>query len=224
VFQAFSRIIREAGRKFVVMDTAPTGHTLLLLDATGAYHREVSRQLSGSGIGYTTPMMQLQDPADQGPDRDPAGDHAGAGGGAPAGRPAARRDRALGLDRQSKPGGCERPLSAALLSCPSGGASDRRGGTRMRNAPRGGSNATGGAYGHPALAGAGESRAIRVRGCDRWLGTLTPCAEQWCRGPTTPNDRARSKQNVSRCSPPYDYVDPASCCAACAAIPTAATR
>lgn len=63
VFQAFSRIIREAGRKFVVMDTAPTGHTLLLLDATGAYHREVSRQMSGSGIGYTTPMMQLQDPA-----------------------------------------------------------------------------------------------------------------------------------------------------------------
>jgi len=39
VFQAFSRIIREAGKKFVVMDTAPTGHTLLLLDATGAYHR-----------------------------------------------------------------------------------------------------------------------------------------------------------------------------------------
>ncbi|MDZ7754084.1 MAG: arsenical pump-driving ATPase [Gammaproteobacteria bacterium] len=63
VFQAFSRIIREAGRKFVVMDTAPTGHTLLLLDATGAYHREVSRQMDGSGVGYTTPMMQLQDPA-----------------------------------------------------------------------------------------------------------------------------------------------------------------
>ncbi|TVP87169.1 MAG: arsenical pump-driving ATPase [Thioalkalivibrio sp.] len=63
VFQAFSRVIREAGRKFVVMDTAPTGHTLLLLDATGAYHREMSRQMSGSGIGYTTPMMQLQDPA-----------------------------------------------------------------------------------------------------------------------------------------------------------------
>ncbi|WP_366755800.1 arsenical pump-driving ATPase [Thioalkalivibrio sp.] len=63
VFQAFSRIIREAGHKFVVMDTAPTGHTLLLLDATGAYHREVSRQMDGSSIGYTTPMMQLQDPA-----------------------------------------------------------------------------------------------------------------------------------------------------------------
>ncbi|SJM90840.1 Arsenical pump-driving ATPase [Crenothrix polyspora] len=61
VFQAFSRIIREAGKKFVVMDTAPTGHTLLLLDATGAYHREVARQMTG-GIHYLTPMMQLQDP------------------------------------------------------------------------------------------------------------------------------------------------------------------
>jgi len=60
-FQAFSRIIREADKKFVVMDTAPTGHTLLLLDATGAYHREVSRQIGSSSPHYTTPMMQLQD-------------------------------------------------------------------------------------------------------------------------------------------------------------------
>ena len=63
VFQAFSRIIREAGKKFVVMDTAPTGHTLLLLDATGAYHRDVVRQMAGEGMHFTTPMMQLQDPA-----------------------------------------------------------------------------------------------------------------------------------------------------------------
>ena len=63
VFQAFSRIIREAGRKFVVMDTAPTGHTLLLLDATGAYHREIARNMDKSGVQhFTTPMMQLQDP------------------------------------------------------------------------------------------------------------------------------------------------------------------
>jgi arsenite-transporting ATPase len=61
VFGAFSRIIREAGKKFVVMDTAPTGHTLLLLDATGAYHREIERKMSGTGIHFTTPMMQLQD-------------------------------------------------------------------------------------------------------------------------------------------------------------------
>ncbi|AKE62249.1 arsenic ABC transporter ATPase (plasmid) [Citrobacter amalonaticus Y19] len=62
VFQAFSRVIREAGKKFVVMDTAPTGHTLLLLDATGAYHREVARKIDNKGLHFTTPMMQLQDP------------------------------------------------------------------------------------------------------------------------------------------------------------------
>ncbi len=62
VFQAFSRIIREAGKQFVVMDTAPTGHTLLLLDATGAYHREINRQMSGKSMSFTTPMMRLQNP------------------------------------------------------------------------------------------------------------------------------------------------------------------
>jgi arsenite-transporting ATPase len=62
VFQAFSKVIREAGNKFVVMDTAPTGHTLLLLDATGAYHREVTRQIGDSQVHLLTPMMQLQDP------------------------------------------------------------------------------------------------------------------------------------------------------------------
>lgn len=62
VFQAFSRIIREAGKKIVVMDTAPTGHTLLLLDATGAYHKEVTRQMANSQTHFTTPMMRLQNP------------------------------------------------------------------------------------------------------------------------------------------------------------------
>jgi len=62
VFQAFSRVIREAGKKFVVMDTAPTGHTLLLIDATGAYHRDIARQMGSTGRHFTTPMMQLQDP------------------------------------------------------------------------------------------------------------------------------------------------------------------
>ncbi|MDD5057377.1 MAG: arsenical pump-driving ATPase [Sideroxydans sp.] len=59
VFQAFSRAIREANHAFVVMDTAPTGHTLLLLDATGAYHREVARNIKDQ-LHFTTPMMQLQ--------------------------------------------------------------------------------------------------------------------------------------------------------------------
>ena len=62
VFQAFSKVIREAGRKFVVMDTAPTGHTLLLLDATGSYHRDVLRHAGDTADRLTTPMMRLQDP------------------------------------------------------------------------------------------------------------------------------------------------------------------
>lgn len=63
VFQAFSRVIREARRKFVVMDTAPTGHTLLLLDATGSYHRDIMRHASKTSARMVTPMMRLQDPA-----------------------------------------------------------------------------------------------------------------------------------------------------------------
>ena len=62
VFQAFSRIIKEADDHFVIMDTAPTGHTLLLLDATGAYHREMVRQMGQTHDNLLTPMMLLQDP------------------------------------------------------------------------------------------------------------------------------------------------------------------
>lgn len=64
VFHAFSRIVSEARRGHVVLDTAPTGHTLLLLDATGAYHRDVTRGLSEKDAGrIVTPLMRLRDPA-----------------------------------------------------------------------------------------------------------------------------------------------------------------
>jgi arsenite-transporting ATPase len=43
VFRAFARTVAEGEDGFVVLDTAPTGHTLLLLDAAEAYHREVLR-------------------------------------------------------------------------------------------------------------------------------------------------------------------------------------
>ncbi len=62
VFQQFSRVLSESRRRFVVVDTAPTGHTLLLLDATGSYHREVARHM-GNSMNFTTPLMRLQDPA-----------------------------------------------------------------------------------------------------------------------------------------------------------------
>ncbi|RXH16575.1 arsenical pump-driving ATPase [Bradyrhizobium guangzhouense] len=63
VFHAFSHVVAEARSTFVVLDTAPTGHTLLLLDATGAYHRQMTSQLEPSGPGrIVTPLMRLQDP------------------------------------------------------------------------------------------------------------------------------------------------------------------
>ncbi len=62
VFQQFSRVVLEGRRRFVVVDTAPTGHTLLLLDTAGAYHRDMVRQ-SGDAMTFHTPLMLLQDPA-----------------------------------------------------------------------------------------------------------------------------------------------------------------
>ena len=63
VFHAFSRIVSEARGAFVVLDTAPTGHTLLLMDATGAYHRQMSREFEGAAAArIVTPLMRLQDP------------------------------------------------------------------------------------------------------------------------------------------------------------------
>jgi arsenite-transporting ATPase len=65
VFHAFSRIVAEARSSFVVLDTAPTGHTLLLMDATGAYHRQMTRGLDPGNASkgrIVTPLMRLQDP------------------------------------------------------------------------------------------------------------------------------------------------------------------
>lgn len=60
VFGEFSHLIARARKEFVVIDTAPTGHTLLLLDATGSYHRDIVRNL-GDSAGTMTPLMRLQD-------------------------------------------------------------------------------------------------------------------------------------------------------------------
>lgn len=59
VFRAFSDVVGRAQDEWVVLDTAPTGHTLLLLDATGSYHRELMRQ-SGRDDSATT-LQRLQD-------------------------------------------------------------------------------------------------------------------------------------------------------------------
>jgi arsenite-transporting ATPase len=63
VFGAFSGLLSEARNGFVIIDTAPSGHTLRLLDLTGSYHRQVIRGLDDSARRRTTtPLMRLQNP------------------------------------------------------------------------------------------------------------------------------------------------------------------
>ena len=66
VFHAFSHIVAQARSGFVVLDTAPTGHSLLLMDAAGAYHRQILstfEKQTGTTVNIVTPLMRLQDSA-----------------------------------------------------------------------------------------------------------------------------------------------------------------
>jgi arsenite-transporting ATPase len=63
VFRAFAREVEAGERGFVVLDTAPTGHTVLLLDATETYHREVLRQGSKMPPAVQRLLPRLRDPA-----------------------------------------------------------------------------------------------------------------------------------------------------------------
>ena len=108
VFHAFSRIVSEGRSAFVVLDTAPTGHSLLLMDATGAYHRQMMREFEGHGSArVVTPLMRLAGcgvhPRHPG---DAAGSHAGVPGSGPAGGSASGEHRTVRLGaQQERPGG-----------------------------------------------------------------------------------------------------------------------
>jgi len=62
VFRAFADTVAQGEDQFVVIDTAPTGHTLLLLDAAEAYHREVLRKASGTSDAVQQLLPRLRDP------------------------------------------------------------------------------------------------------------------------------------------------------------------
>ena len=62
VFRAFARSVDAGNHGFVVIDTAPTGHSLLLLDAAEAYHRDVARNLSYIPDSVRRLLPQLRDP------------------------------------------------------------------------------------------------------------------------------------------------------------------
>ena len=62
VFRAFAAAVASGNECFVVLDTAPTGHTILLLDAALAYHREVIRQSSQMPDSVQNLLPRLRDP------------------------------------------------------------------------------------------------------------------------------------------------------------------
>ena len=61
VFSAFARTVAEGEHGFVVLDTAPTGHTILLLDAAEAYHRDVTRTMSDLPDAVRQLLPRLRD-------------------------------------------------------------------------------------------------------------------------------------------------------------------
>jgi len=61
VFKAFADIVASAGEEIVVIDTAPTGHTLLLLDTTQSYAREAARAAHKEETSITKLLPRLRD-------------------------------------------------------------------------------------------------------------------------------------------------------------------
>ena len=61
VFRAFADAVAEGTNRFVVLDTAPTGHTVLLLDSALAYHREVTRQTNAMPEAVENLLPRLRD-------------------------------------------------------------------------------------------------------------------------------------------------------------------
>ena len=62
VFRAFADAVAQGSDSFVVLDTAPTGHTVLLLDSALAYHREVTRQSNQMPEAVEQLLPRLRDP------------------------------------------------------------------------------------------------------------------------------------------------------------------
>ncbi len=62
VFRAFADAVAQGEDRFVVIDTAPTGHTILLMDATESYHREVARTQSDAPESVKQLLPRLRDP------------------------------------------------------------------------------------------------------------------------------------------------------------------
>lgn len=62
VFRAFANVVEDHQDEVIIIDTAPTGHTLLLLDATEAYHREISRSEGEIPVSVSNLLPRLRNP------------------------------------------------------------------------------------------------------------------------------------------------------------------
>lgn len=66
VFRAFAEVVDRSEQEIVVIDTAPTGHTLLLLDSSEAYHKEMSRSTGEIPESVTKLLPRLRNPEETG--------------------------------------------------------------------------------------------------------------------------------------------------------------
>lgn len=66
LFQAFAAVVEKSENEIVVIDTAPTGHTLLLLDSTEAYHKEMSRSTGDVPENVKKLLPRLRNPQETG--------------------------------------------------------------------------------------------------------------------------------------------------------------
>lgn len=62
VFRAFAEVVEKSEDQIVVIDTAPTGHTLLLLDSTQSYHKEIQRSQGNIPEAVKKLLPRLRDP------------------------------------------------------------------------------------------------------------------------------------------------------------------
>ncbi|MCB9757015.1 MAG: arsenical pump-driving ATPase [Candidatus Omnitrophica bacterium] len=62
VFKAFAQTVAKGENQFIVLDTAPTGHTLLLLDATESYHRQVAKSTDNMSDDVKELLPRIRDP------------------------------------------------------------------------------------------------------------------------------------------------------------------
>src|SRR5699024_5589112 len=66
MFQAFAEVVEKSDDEIVVIDTAPTGHTLLLLDSTESYHKEMSRSTGEIPTSVKKLLPRLRNPKETG--------------------------------------------------------------------------------------------------------------------------------------------------------------